>query len=122
MAKIERFEDLQCWQEARKLVKIVYQASNEGPICKDFEMKDQIRRAAISTMNNIAEGFGRSSNKEFIRFLEISSTSALEVKSVAYAAVDLEYWTAETAKQIQAKAEDVKSLDIGFIKYLKNRR
>ena len=55
MAKIERFEDLLCWQEARNLVKIVYKASNEGPICKDFEMKDQIRRAAISTMNNIAK-------------------------------------------------------------------
>ena len=121
MAKIERFEDLHCWQEARKLVRIVYQASNEGPICKDFDMKSQIRRAAISTMNNIAEGFGRFSKKEQIRFLEISSASADEVKSVAYAAIDLEYLKPEIAKQIQDKAEDVKSLDLGFVRYLKTR-
>lgn len=121
MAHIERFEDLHCWQEARKLVKIVYEASNEGSLSRDFDMKSQLRRAAISTMNNIAEGFGRFSTKELIRFLEISSSSADEVKSVAYAAMDLEYWTPLRAKQIQDKADDVKSLDLGFIKYLKTR-
>ncbi len=84
-------------------------------------MRSQIRRAAISTMNNIAEGFGRFSTKEFIRFLEISSASACEVKSIAYAAIDLSYFTKEKARQIQDKADDVKALDLGFIKYLKNR-
>ena len=101
---------------------IVYKASNKGPMARDFEMKSQIRRAALSTMNNIAEGFGRFSEKEFVRFLEISCASAIEVKSVAYAAIDLGYWTTEKSKEIQEKAEDVKSLDLGFIRYLKAKR
>ena len=105
MAKIERFEDLNCCQEARKLVKIVYQASNEGAMARDLDLKSQIRRAAISSMNNIAESFRRFSKKEFIRFLEISSASAIEVK----------------AREIQNKAEDVKSPDFGFIRYLKTK-
>ena len=120
MAKINRFEGLHCWQEARGLVRIVYEATNKGPIAGDYDMRSQIRRAAISTMNNIAEGFGRFSTKEFVRYLEISSASASEVKSMAYIALDLEYWTEERVKEIQDKAEVVKSLDLGFIKYLKN--
>jgi four helix bundle protein len=122
LAKVERFEDLICWQEARNLVRIVYEASNEGPMAKDFDMRSQIRRAAISTMNNIAEGFGRYSKKEFIRFLEISSASASEVKSVSYAALDLSYWNQETVTTIQSKAESVKALDLGLIKYLSGKK
>ena len=122
MGRIDRFEDLHCWQEARKLVRIVYEATNKGAISRDFDMKSQIRKAAISSMNNIAEGFSRFSKKEFVRFLEISSSSACEVKSVAYTALDLQYWTTETATEVQNKAEDVKSLDLGFIKYLNSKR
>ncbi len=122
MAKVERFEDLICWQEARNLDKIVYEASNEGFTAKDFDMRSQIRRAAISTMNNIAEGFGWYSKKEFIRFLKISSASASEVKSVSYAALDLNYWNQETVTRIQGKAESVKSLDLGLIKYLSGKK
>ncbi len=122
MAKIERFEDLKCWQEARKLVKMVYQATNEGAFAKDYDMRSQIRRAAISTMNNIAEGFGRYSRKEFIRFLEMSFTSANEVKSICYAAIDITYLTEENANQIQGKAEEVKALNLGLIRYLKNKK
>ena len=120
MARINRFEDLTCWQEARKLVKIVYEATSDGPIAADYDMRSQIRRAAISTMNNVAEGFGRFSRREFVRYLEISSASASEVKSMAYIAFDLEYLTEENVKEIQDKAETVKSLDLGFIKYLKS--
>ena len=98
---------------------MVYKESNDGPMSKDYDMKSQIRRAAISSMNNIAEGFGRFSTREFARFLEISSASACEVKSIAYAAIDLGYWSEDSAKKIQDKAEDVKSLDLGFIRYLK---
>jgi len=122
MAKVKRFEDLNCWQEARKLVKMVYEVSGEGPMAKDFDMRSQIRRASISTMNNIAEGFGRYSKKEFIRFLEISSSSASEVKSVSYAALDLNYWDQATVTRIQNKAEDVKSLDLGLIRYLSGKK
>jgi four helix bundle protein len=118
MSTIKRFEDLHCWQEARELVRLVYAGTNVGLFKRDFEMKGQIRRAAISVMNNIAEGFGRMSKRDFIRFLEISQTSANEVKSIAYAALDQNYWTPETAKIIQDRAEDVKSLDLGLIRYL----
>ena len=121
MAKIEKFEDLKCWQEARQLVKMVYQCTNQNPYARDYDMKSQIRRASISTMSNIAEGFGRFSNREFIRFLEMSFTSANEVKSICYAAIDINYWSDETAGKIQDKAETVKALSLGMIKYLKGR-
>jgi four helix bundle protein len=121
MAKIERFEDLQCWQEARVMVKMVYEASGSGLISKDFELRGQIRSAALSSMSNAAEGFGRFSNKEFIRFLEIATSSAIEVKSIVYAAFDLGYWDNTTTESIQHKAEEVKSLCLGLIKYLKCR-
>jgi four helix bundle protein len=70
--KVERFEDLRCWQEARKLVKEVYLASETGKLSKDFDTKSQIKRAALSSMNNIAEGFGKYSSKEFIHYLDIA--------------------------------------------------
>jgi len=122
MAKIEKFEDLHCWQEARNLVKMVYEASQSGPISKDFELRNQIRRAALSSMSNAAEGFGRFSNKEFIRFLEIATSSAIEVKSISYSALDLNYWDEKITSDIQVKAEEVKSLCLGLIKYLKSRK
>jgi four helix bundle protein len=84
-------------------------------------MKGQISRAAISVMNNIAEGFGRISKRDFIRFLEISQTSANEVKRIDYAAQDQNYWSPEDTNMIQNKAEDVKSLDLGLIRYLTNK-
>jgi four helix bundle protein len=119
MAKIERFEDLKCWQEARELVKTVYMATGEDPFAKDFSMKDQIRRASISVMNNIAEGFGRFSDKEFIRFLEMSSASACEVKSICYVAMDVNYWSKDIAIEVQNRSEKVKALSLGLVKYLK---
>jgi four helix bundle protein len=84
MAKVERFEDLKCWQDARVLVKEIYLLSERGRLAKDFDTRRQLRRAALSVMNNIAEGFGRFSNKEFIRFLDMSNNSAAEVKSILY--------------------------------------
>lgn len=121
MAKVERFEDLRCWQAARILVKLIYEISNDGLMSKDFAFKDQIRRASISTMNNIAEGFGRKSNKEFIRYLEISFTSANEVKSLLYAANDLGYLSSEIVAELQTKAEGVKSQNLALIKYLRSK-
>ena len=121
MAKIERFEDLHCWQEARQMVRLIYEATNDGSFSKDYDMKSQIRRAAISVMNNIAEGFGRFSKKEFIRFLEISFTSAIEVKSICYAAIDTKHWSVEVATEIQSRAERVKALNLGLIRYLNEK-
>lgn len=122
MAKIEKFEDLKCWQAARELVKMVYVACEEGKFIKDFDTKSQMRRAALSTMNNIAEGFGRGSDKEFIRFLEIAQSSAMEVKSITYVLIDLNYLPEEKIIEISKKAEETKSITLGLIRYLRNKK
>jgi four helix bundle protein len=121
MAKIEKFEDLKCWQAARELVRLVYLGCEEGKLMKDFETKAQIKSAALSSMNNIAEGFGRKSNKEFIRFLDISQSSAMEVKSITYALSDLVYLSEEKVLAIREKAEETKSLTLGLIRYLRSK-
>ena len=82
MTKITRFEDLICWQKAKSLVNLIYRLTKEGPFSKDYPLRDQIRRAAISSMTNIAEGFSRFHKKDFIRFLDISQSSIEEVKSL----------------------------------------
>jgi four helix bundle protein len=91
MAMIQRFEDIQAWQEARTLVKMIYQLTNKEKFSKDFGMRDQIRRASVSVMNNIAEGFDCESKAEFARFLGIARRSAVEVQSLLYAAIDVDY-------------------------------
>ena len=115
MAKIE---DLKCWQAARELVRLVYEKCERGKLVKDFDTKSQIKRAALSAMNNIAEGFGRRSNKEFIRFLDIAQCSAVEVRSITYVLSGLEYLEREAVMAIRNKAEDVKSLTLGLNRYL----
>jgi four helix bundle protein len=87
----KKFEDLIFWQKARELTELVYSFSKSGTFSKDFELKGQIRRAAVSVMANIAEGFGRGGNKEFIQFLFVSKGSLTEVQSHLYVALDQEY-------------------------------
>jgi four helix bundle protein len=118
--KVQRFEDLKCWQAARELVKMVYTISRTGELAKDFETKNQFRKAALSSMNNIAEGFGRFSRKDFIRFLDISQSSALEVQSMLYVLTDLEYLTTDRIEDIRLKAEETKNLTLALIKYLRS--
>jgi four helix bundle protein len=84
MSKIDRFEDLDCWKKSRELVNLIFDICENQMKNKDFSTQDQIKRAALSTMNNIAEGFGRYSNKEFIRFLEYSASSSMEIRSMLY--------------------------------------
>ena len=122
MQKVTRFEDLICWQKSRALVKEVYLLSDRGKFARDFDLKSQIRRAAISTMNNIAEGFGRYSGKEFARYLEISSASAQEVKSRLYVVLDLEYAEPSVIGEVQCKTEEAKALKLGLIRYINGRR
>jgi four helix bundle protein len=117
--KVQRFEDLKCWQAVRQLVKMVYTISRTGELAKDFETKNQFRKAALSTMNNIAEGFGRFSRKDFIRFLDISQSSALEVQSMPYVLTNLEYLTTDEIEDIRLKAEETKNLTLALIKYLR---
>src|SRR4030067_523991 len=89
MPLIERFEDILAWQEGRKLTQHVYRLSAEGTFAHDFGLKDQIRRAAVSAMTNIAEGFDCESRREFARFLGIARRSAVEVQSLLYVAQDV---------------------------------
>ncbi len=91
MASIRRFEDIKSWQKARSLTKEVYKLSSQGTFTRDFDLKSQIRRASISIMANIAEGFGRHSDKEFAYFLNIAYASACEVQSHLYIAIDMNY-------------------------------
>jgi four helix bundle protein len=115
--QIKRFEDLRCWQEARKLVNMVYEAIRKSPeFQKDFRLVGQITDAAISSMSNIPEGFFRRSNKEFTQFL--SKSSATEVQSEAYVALDQSYISKETFAEIYEQADQVSKIVSGLITYL----
>jgi four helix bundle protein len=117
--KITRFEDIGAWQEARKLVKMVYKLINKNPkFRRDFRLVNQIQDAADSSMSNISEGFARKGNKEFIQFLFISKSSAAEVQSHLYVAFDREYVSQDEFDMIYNQAEIVSKMDSGFIKYL----
>jgi four helix bundle protein len=91
--RVQRFEDLEAWQIARELANQIYKITKQESVCRDFGFVDQIRRAAISIMNNIAEGFERGSNKDFVRFLFIARGSAGEVRSLLYLGLDQGYLT-----------------------------
>lgn len=120
--KIKSFEDLECWQEARKLVNLVYRAIKDSrDFQKDFRLCGQITAAAVSSMGNIAEGFSRRSNNEFVQYLFISKSSAAEVQSEAYVALDQKYITQETFNKVYEQAERVSQLDSGLITYLLNK-
>ena len=121
MALIKRFEDILAWQEARKLVKDIYQMTRDGAFSKDFGLRDQIQRAAVSVMANIAEGFDCESHVEFARFLGIARRSAVEVQSLLYAAQDIGYINDETFKAKYAQAEKAKALIGGLKKSLRPR-
>jgi four helix bundle protein len=123
MATITKFEDLIAWQEARKLVKIIYEMTSNGSLSKDFGMLDQIQRAGVSGLTNIAEGFDCESTAEFARFLGIVRRSVVEVQSLLYAALDVEHIKEETFKSHYEQAKKTKAL-IGGLKQsiLKNPR
>jgi four helix bundle protein len=88
MGLVERFEDLRAWQEARRLARGVYQVTSEGSFAKDFGLRGQIQRAAVSAMTNVAEGFDCDSKAEFARFLGIARRSVVEVQSLLHMALD----------------------------------
>ena len=119
MSMITRFEDIQAWQEARKLVKMVYKLTNSGTLAKDFGLRDQIQRAAVSSMTNIAEGFDCESKAEFARFLGFARRSAVEVQSLLYTAFDIQYITETELKEHYEQARKAKALIGGFKHSLK---
>ena len=119
MATIKRFEEIRAWQEARELSCLVYQMSRQTLLAKDFGLKEQIQRAAVSVASNIAEGFARNGNKEFAKFLWIAKGSASEVQSQLYTAKDVGYITDAEFDLIYEKANACIVLIYSFIKSLR---
>jgi len=105
--KVQRFEDLVAWQKARDLTTEIYRATANGAFAKDFGLRDQIRRATVSVMSNIAEGFERGSARDFHKFLIIAKASCAEVRSQLYVAMDVEYLDKTAFQSLIAKAEEV---------------
>ena len=120
--RIERFEDIEAWKEARALVRMVYEATNEVPFKNDRGLRDQVQRAVISVMSNIAEGFMRQTNKEFIVFLGYSLRSTAEVQSQLYAALDVHYISDDRFESLTAQCSKVARMLQGFIRYLRTSK
>lgn len=118
MAKIERFEELECWQEARALTKAVYQVAGTGPLAKDFRLRNQLTSAAVSVMTNIAEGFSRYHRRDFIRFLDIAQSSAAEVKSLLYVVLDQGYTSPERVENLQQRSETCQKMILGLVRHI----
>ena len=116
---INKFEDLEIWKEARELTKIIFEITSIEPFSKDFRFRDQIRSASGSIMDNIAEGFGRGGNKEFINFLSISKGSVDEVRSQSYRAFDFNYITKETLDNLIERTLKQTKKTTNFISYLR---
>jgi four helix bundle protein len=120
--KIERFEEIKAWQEARVLVKTICDATKSTKSFNgDYRFRDQIHSAAVSIMSNIAEGFSRRSTKEFIQFLFIAKASAAEVQSQLYVALDQGYINEGRFNKLYTKSDEVARLISGFIRYLLNK-
>jgi len=121
--KITRFEDLECWQEARKLVRMVYNAVRENAAFKsDLRFVGQMTAAAVSVMNNIVEGWAAQSNAEFIRFLTYSRRSCAEVQNCCYVALDQSYLGQVRFEAIYSQALKTMQIIDGLLRYLRSQR
>ena len=118
MATIKRFEDLECWQEARKFVQLIYRLTKKEHFSKDFRLVGQITDSAVSSMANIAEGFHRRSNRDFMKFLDYSRSSVAETVSHSYVALDQHYINEKELDIINAQADTVWRKVNNFIAYL----
>lgn len=119
MGKIERFEDIEAWQEARALVRAIYSLTRTSPLATDRSLRDQLQRAAVSVMANIAEGFERGSNRQFVQYLLQARGSAGEVRSLLYAARDVGLVGEEESERATEQATLVARLLSGFVRYLR---
>ena len=122
MATIKRFEDLDCWKSARHFVGLVYQLTRKQRFQRDLDLIHQIRRSAVSSMANIAEGFHRNSSKDFLRFLDYARSSIAESISHAYVALDQEYISENEMAELKSSGELAWKQINGFIAYLKRRQ
>jgi four helix bundle protein len=117
--KITRFEDIEAWQLARELTRMVYALTAGPSFSKDFGLKNQIQEAAGSSMHNIAEGFDSETNSEFIRFLRYAKRSCTEVQSELYVAIDQKYISRNQFEEVYEQARRTRAAIRGFINYLR---
>jgi four helix bundle protein len=119
---VERFEDLIAWQKARVLTRLIYQVTRQGAFAKDFGLANQIQRAVVSIMSNLAEGFERSGSGEFYHFLSIAKSSCAEVRSQLYVAFDVGYLDQDEFDQLFLQAEEVSRIIGGLRASIEKRR
>lgn len=115
MTKIQKFEDIIAWQKSRELTLLIYNSFKD---CRDYSFRDQIQRATVSIMNNVAEGYERMGDKEFRKFLYIAKGSSGEVRSMLYLALDLGYINKERFEALYTKSIEITKIISGFIKKL----
>jgi len=120
MAKIERFEDIEAWKVAREISQQVYSITRSGNFAKDFGLRDQMQRSAVSIMANIAEGFDSGSSREFVRFLGYALRSATELQSHLYVALDQDYLNKQEFDVLFTSITKCKNLISGFARYLRS--
>ena len=119
MATISKFEDIEAWQLAREMTKTIYAISNDGAFARDFGLRDQIRRASVSIMSNIAEGFERGGDKEFFQFVSLAKGSSGEVRAQLYVALDAGYIDQQTFNRLSDMATQINRMLAGLMKYLR---
>lgn len=118
MGTIKRFEELECWKEAREFVRLIYGLTGKEKFRKDFELVSQVRRSSVSSMANIAEGFHRNSNKDFMKFLDYSRSSIAETVSHCYVAIDQNYINEDDLDVVNNRADIVWKKVNNLIAYL----
>ena len=119
MATFKRFEEIESWKRARKLTNRIYHISNQGAFARDFTLKDQVRRACVSIMSNIAEGYDRSGTREFVQFLATAKGSAAEVRCQLYIALDQGYIDEANFVELAREALETQLLIGGLMNYLR---
>jgi four helix bundle protein len=118
MSVIRCFEEIESWKKARELTGIIYDLTSEGTFARDFGLKDQLRRASVSVMSNIAEGFERGGNREMLQFLSLAKGSIGEVRSQLYVALDAGYISREQHEKLHEQTCEIGRLISGFMRYL----
>ncbi len=118
MGTFKTFEEIEAWQ-ARSLTKLIYEASGKGAFGRDFGLRDQIRRAAVSVMSNIAEGFGRGGVREFVQFPAVARGSASEVSAQLYVALDQGHLSRAEFQRLQEQSARTGSVVSGLVRYLR---
>jgi four helix bundle protein len=119
MSTFQSFEEIEAWQLARELTKRVYDVSDIGAFARDFGLRDQIRRASVSILSNIAEGFERGGTGEFVQFLSAAKGSAGEVRAQLYVALDRKYIDVTTFEELSQLASKISRMISGLMTYLR---